>query len=777
MSRNHSRACVLSTSPDKTLKKKQTTGFSARDIIDLTMASPGDLTLSQSSRPPKVAFGPFEFDPASGELRKNGYRAKLPGQPGEILSVLTAHPGEVVTREDLRIRLWPGMSAGNFEHGLNAAINKLRQVLGDNATEPRYIETLPGRGYRFVAPVSRASGGILELVPSGLEPATEPHPSRWRLAAWAGAGAALVVLVIFWVTSQRSSISLKPARILVSPPKGYYLEAGGVRQSFALSPDGERIAFTAKDASGGFRVFLRDFSEPEARPLADGEGGYSVVWSPDGQSLLFTSKGKLRRIGLNASVSQVVADSPDPYFSAAIPFGSGRLLVCNHRNCGVVPSSGGLPQTIRQWYSWAQLLPGGRDFIYTIDDPQLGSMRARIAPAGGSEQGVEVVQSDSRVQYTGSLDSGGGYLVYLRAGTLLAQPFDLAGRRVVGDPKAVASHVPRFGYSGAADFSVSAKGVLAYQAFASRSQFIWVDRKGKRLSAASSAGLDGSLVRLSPDGRSLATVVFDVERGVTDIWVYDTRSGTGRKAISGSGISHLPVWSPDAHRLVWMWDRSWPKLALSSLDGTPDPEPMPDTGFMQPTDWSPDGRFILYTNSALPSITQHFPSDVFAIDMARGRKVIPLLTTQFYEYGAVFSPDGKWLAFLSDESGKAEIYVQALDRGNDSLRVTGERFPISRQGAQCLRWGKDGRELYYLGMDGQVYAVPLSFRLAEVQAGKPEALFTIDPEAYATVHSVVSFDVSADGSRFVIPSITPGESSALVVLQDWESQLGSRTDR
>jgi Tol biopolymer transport system component len=275
------------------------------------------------------------------------------------------------------------------------------------------------------------------------------------------------------------------------------------------------------------------------------------------------------------------------------------------------------------------LLPGGRDFLYTIDDPQLGSMRARIAQAGGSEQGVEVVQSDSRVQYTGSLHSDGGYLVYLRAGTLLAQPFDLAGRRVTGDPKAIASHVPRFGYSGAADFSVSGKGVLAYQSFASRSQFIWVDRKGKRLSAASPAGLDGSLVRLSPDGRSLATAVFDIERGVIDIWLYDVRTGAGRKAISGPGISHIPAWSPDSHRLVWMWDRSWPKLALSSLDGTPDPEPMPDTGFMQPTDWSPDGRFILYNNSALPAITQFFPSDVFAIDMARGGKVIPLLTTQF----------------------------------------------------------------------------------------------------------------------------------------------------
>jgi eukaryotic-like serine/threonine-protein kinase len=734
------------------------------------MASPGDSTLPKSSRAAKVAFGPFEFDPASGELRKHGHKVKLPGQPGEILCELITHPGEVLTREDLRVRLWPGISSGNFEHGLNAAVNKLRQVLGDAANEPRYIETLPGRGYRFVAPVSPASGGILELIPARAPLAPEPRPPRWRLVAGASAGVALVVIVVTWLAGQRSPVSLRAARFLVSPPKGYYLEAGGVRQAFALSPDGERIAFTAKDTSGAFRVFLRDFSEAESHPVADGEGGYSVVWSPDGQSLLFTSKGKLRRVGINASVSQVVSDA-DPYLSSAIPFGSGRLLVSNHRNSGVIPSSGGPPRAIDQWYSWAQLLPGGRDFLYTIDDPQLGSMRARIAATGGSEQGVEVVQSDSHVQYTGSLRSSGGYLVYLRSGTLLAQPFDLAGRRVTGDPKAIARHVTSFGCTGAAGFSVSARGVLAYQSFESRSQFIWVDRMGKRLSAASPPAINASYLRLSPDGHWLATAVFDIERGVTDVWLYDTRTGTGRKAISRSGISHLPVWSPDSRRLVYLWDRSWPRLAVSSLDGTPDPEPMPNTGLMAPTDWSPDGRFILYNNSALPAITQGFPSDVFAIDMARGRKVIPLLKTQFFENGAVFSPDGKWLAFLSDESGKAEIYMQAIDRGGDSLRVTGERFLISREGAQCLRWRKDARELYYLGLDGQVYAVPLAFHQAAVHAGKPEALFTIDAEARSTLHSPVSFDVSADGSAFVIPSLTPGESSALVVLQDWESQV------
>lgn len=554
----------------------------------------------------------------------------------------------------------------------------------------------------------------------------------------------------------------------MSPPKGYYLEGGGIRQSFALSPDGGRIAFTAKDASGAFRLFLRDFSELESRPVADGEGAYSVVWTPDGRMLLFTAKGKLRRIALNAAASQILSDNI-PYFSSAIPFGPDRLLVSNHQNSGVIPSSGGTPHPIDRLYSWAQMLPGGRDFLYTIDDPQLGSQRARIATTSGNDPGVEVVQADSRVQYTASLRSEGGYLVYLRAGTLLAQPFDLAGRRVTAEPKAITRRVPSFGSTGAADFSVSRRGVLAYQSYINRSQFIWVDRTGKRLSTASPAEISATYVRLSPDGRWLAAVPFDIERGVPEIWLYDAVSGAGRKVVFGPYIPGPAVWSPDSRRLVYTFGRIWPRLGLISFDGTPDKEPLPDTGFMLPTDWSPDGRFILYNNSALPSITQGFSSDVFAVDMARNRRVIPLLSTPFYEYNAVFSPDGKWLAFLSTESGQAEVYMQALDRGNDSLRVTGERFLISRQGAQCLRWRKNGRELYYLGFDGRVYAVPLVFGAGRVRAGQPEPLFTIDAEARAAIHSVVSFDVSADGSRFVIPSMTPGESSALVVLQDWES--------
>ena len=726
--------------------------------------------LPQRSRTPKLAFGSFEFDRESGELRKHGYKVKLPSQPGQILGALVERPCEVVTREDLRHRLWPGITAGDFEHGLNAAVNKLRQALGDAADQPRYVETLPGLGYRFIAPVHPVGGAVLELVPAAT--ASEPEPSRRKLSPWIGTAAALIVLlgVAAWSAFRRAPAPpVKATQFLLVPPKGYYFEGGGLRQAFALSPDGARIAFTAKDASGAFRLFLREFSELESRPVADGEGAYSVVWTPDGQTLLFTANGKLRRMGVNGAASQILSKAV-PYFSSAIPFGQDRLLVSNDQNSGVIPSSGGEPRPIDQRYSWAQMLPGDRDFLYTVDDPQLGSLRARIAAVGGSDPGVEVVQADSRVQYTSSLHSDGGYLIYLRAGTLLAQPFDLAGRRVTGDPKAIARHVSSFGFTGAADFSVSRRGVLAYQSYVNRSQFIWVDRKGKTLAAASPAGLNASFGRLSPDGRWLAAVPFDIERGVFDIWFYDAATGAGRKAIFGAGLRHHPVWSPDSRRLAHIVaNHSWPKLGLSSSDGTPDKEPLPDTGFMVPTDWSPDGRFILYNNAALPAVTNDFPSDVFAIDMARNRMVIPLLNSPFYESNATFSPDGKWVAYLSNESGRAEIYLQALDRGNDSLRVTGERFLVSREGAQCLRWRKDGGEIYYLSSNGQVYAVPLVFGAGRVRTGKPEPLFTIDAEARATIHATASFDVAADGRRFVIPSVTPGESAALAVLQDWES--------
>ena len=204
--------------------------------------------LPQPSRAPKLAFGPFEFDPGSGELRKHGYRVRLPSQPAQALEALVERPGDLVSREDLRNRLWPGATAGDFEHGLNTCVNKLRQTLGDAANHPRYVETVAGVGYRFIAPTNPVHRGVLELVSAAAASELEPQPPRRGLRPWHAAVAALLVLLAgaSWMALHRSPAPpVKATQFLVAPPKGYYLEGGGIRQSFALSPDGGRIAFTA----------------------------------------------------------------------------------------------------------------------------------------------------------------------------------------------------------------------------------------------------------------------------------------------------------------------------------------------------------------------------------------------------------------------------------------------------------------------------------------------------------------------------------------------------
>ena len=180
------------------------------------------------TKSPKIVFGPFEFDSESGELRKHGFKIKLPSQPGQILGALVRRPGELVTREDLFSQLWPGASAGDFEHGLNAAVNKLRQALSDAANQPRYIETLVGRGYRFVAPVNPVGQTVLQLVPPSATP--EAEPSRRGLPRWVLAVGALLAVVVgvAWITLHRwTDLPMKATRFVVAPPKGYYLEGGG----------------------------------------------------------------------------------------------------------------------------------------------------------------------------------------------------------------------------------------------------------------------------------------------------------------------------------------------------------------------------------------------------------------------------------------------------------------------------------------------------------------------------------------------------------------------
>jgi eukaryotic-like serine/threonine-protein kinase len=195
--------------------------------------------------------------------------------------------------------------------------------------------------------------------------------------------------------------------------------------------------------------------------------------------------------------------------------------------------------------------------------------------------------------------------------------------------------------------------------------------------------------------------------------------------------------------------------------------------FQTPTDWSKDGRFIAFSSTTFSQVNSELKGDVWLVDMARGRKVIHLIRTPFHETNPAFSPDGRWLAFTSDESGRTELYVQAFESGDKPL-LRGQRHLVSQQGAICLRWSRDGKELFYLGRDGRVFSVRMTLS-PELKIETPTALFTISTEARSALHSSVGFDVSADGREFLVPIITSPERSDIVVIRDWETAL--RTSR
>ncbi|MFL6416640.1 MAG: winged helix-turn-helix domain-containing protein [Bryobacteraceae bacterium] len=726
----------------------------------------------------KVVFGPFEYDDSSGELTKHGIPIRLQGKPLQILVSLVSQPGQVISREELQRHLWHGTTFVDFEQGLNSAVNKLRQILGDSADQPRYVETLPGRGYRFIAPVQRASSPVVWEMPAPTPPlriepilgARRPNPLLLIVL-----GLTLVLMIAGayrLVTGQRKPIGTsKATRFAVLPPAGFALEGAASRQAFALSPDGSRLAFTAMDSSGQFRVFIRDLNGLEPQLIPGSEAAHTVFWPPDGRSLYMTANGKLWRTPLGGGARVLLAESPAFMFSGAW-LNPAQMLLGSFRASDVVSPSGGPLQRLRGTYWWPQLLPDGEHVLYVRRDVRTGHYRALVLSLPDFSTKQDLIETDSRVLYAAStITPDKGYLLYVRAGNLLARPFDPQSLRVTGEAMPLASNVCFFVPTGAADFSVSNTGTLVYQSFLNRSQLAWVNRAGHQLGVVGPSNINLKSGRLSPDGQRLATAIFDTERGQQDLWIFDLKTNSGRRLDSHGALRDAPVWSPDSTALAFMHqaDDNPPRVRIRRLEQNAPEEQMSAGDFQIAADWSPDGRFLAFGNTGFPRFANETQGDVRLFDMARGRSAVALLNTQFHEANPVFSPDGKWLAFTSDESGRAELYLQAF-RSGDAPFLTGERHLVSKSGAQAVRWRRDGKELFYLDFDGRIQAVPV--RLSpKPQFGPAVSLFTITTEARAAIHSVLGFDASADGQRFVIPTVTRTESASLVVIQNWEALL------
>ena len=732
-----------------------------------------------SSRMPSVVpgthfrFGPFELDAAKGELRKHGIRVRLPNQPSQVLTRLLIAANEIVTREELRQQIWSGNTFVDFEHGLSVAVNKLRQALTDTAENPRYIETLPGRGYRFIAPVETVRSP--EPKANGTRPSLPPALPLSRM--WMAALAVFLMGAITgWLIRPQQAVVASPVQFTVALPQDLFSEPAFNGQDFAISPDGRQLAFVASDPvkSG---LWIRRLGSLDPGRLVPEHNVRSLEWSSDGSSIYFGEMGILRRVSAAGGAAETVYELPSGAgdWHSLVEFGQQRILFTRVGKAFSTAPAGGTATMFKLDdgdHLWPRMLPGGH-ILYVRYDQQIHRFRAWASNISDPQNRRALMETDSRVLYAPPMPGRHeSHLLYIRRGSLVAQAVDATALRLIGQPFPIAENVFWFGPAATAAISVSGNGVLVYRTLPSPSQLKWVDRAGRQIATVGQPAEFISQFCLSPDRTRLAASIYDHETGGPQLWSFDLATGSGRRVTRGPGISGGPVWSPDAKRVaVARADGAPPKLSVRSIDENAPDELVAPAPFQAPTDWSPDGRFIAYQTSGSLGAPG---ADVFVVDLVHGRRLVPLVRSSAQELGARFSPDGKWLAYLSDQSGRTEGYVQAF-QATPGPALQGTPRQISTKGATILRWRPDGKELFYISADNWLMAVPVTGN-SQREFATARRLFRLEmPPRNLTAAGIdPGFDVSADGQRFLIADPRPIHSTPFVVIQNWQALLNQQ---
>ena len=595
-----------------------------------------------------------------------------------------------------------------------------------------------------------AEGGSQQGLP------TPKRESRERVA-WAMAAVALAAALVLSVPAlmhlREAPTDAPEMRTEIVTPSTSDLV------SFALSPDGRQIVFVAS-GDGPSRLWLRRLDSTETKPLSGTEGATYPFWSPDSRSVGFFSGGSLKRVDIGGGSPQTLTASsgrggtwsPD----ATILFGLTAASPLSR-----IPASGGELVAVTKLgkqssHRFPQFLPGGRQFLfYAQATPEtsgvyLGSL--------DSSQTKFLVASDTAGAYAPN-----GWVLFIRGGTLLAQRLDLGRKELTGDPVTVADQVSYNAgiFDGA--FSVSTSGLVAYRSGSvGQHQLVWFDRTGKMLGAMGVPDSSVSSPRLSPDGRRAA--VFRTVQANMDIWLLDA-TRTTRFTFDSS--RHLyPLWSPDGNRIVFDSNRKGRRdLYIKASNGAGSEELLLETEQDKTaTDWSRDGRFLLY-NSLDPQTSR----DIWVLPMEGDRKPFVFVNTRFDERAAQFSPDGHWVAYISNESGRFEVYVRPFS--GTSSEVASGQWQVSTFGGGAPRWRLDGRELYYIAPDDKLMAAPIRTSGATLEPGTPVALFQTRIYGGGNDPGIgIQYDVSGDG-RFLIDTVKEDATSSITLLQNWAPGL------
>ena len=573
--------------------------------------------------------------------------------------------------------------------------------------------------------------------------------TRGLHVAWSAAALALAAatgLLGYRLAGRDTSPALRKLEILVADP----IVNSSTRP--LLSPDGGGIVYAAAD-----RLWVRRFDQADPREVPGSSLGERPFWSPDGSELAFAARGQLWRVGVDAGAPVPVCDLP----------GTGRIIAGAWRHDGTilfsswygsihrVPASGGDPVVFHEDpavidFHEIALLPDGETLL-VVPHRAAGNLTEIAALRGGVRR--TVLSAPPRAQVDMPRYSPTGHLVFVRrevAEGVWAVPFDVQAVATRGEPfRLVAGEW-------AAD--VSRGQVLAYTYPGVPHELAWLDRTGKRLGAFAGPRWALASPALSPDGRRAAAPVSEVaafSRNLLQMWTFDLGTGRAdRLPVPPEPVNEdTPEWSPDGARLVSVNSRQQPPLLVWRVvaDGSL-PRPLaPGTG--RPS-WAPDGRTIAFARSGSAGGT-----DIWTVDLPPDGRPGPsavLIDGAGNQRAPRFSPDGRFLAYESDESGRPEVYVRRFP-------VTPERWVVSRNGGSTPRWSRIGPELFYRARDGRVMAVAVSLGLS-FKAAEPQPLFH---EASLPGSMSREFDVAPDGQRFLVVARAPGNTSRIVVVQNW----------
>jgi Tol biopolymer transport system component len=635
----------------------------------------------------------------------------------------------------------------------------------------RCLEKDPKRRLRDI-------GDAMLLVDSVAEapPLERPRPASgaFWIVSGVAAAATLALAALAFVHFRESPATAATVRFPVALP-GDLSPISTLM--FAVSPDGRHVAYAAFGADGVPRIWLRSLDTVTARVLPGAEidrNGFALFWSPDSKSLAYWSDRKLKRIDIAGGPAQTIAEAPTNILGGS--WNRDGIILLGSAAGGIrqVAASGGTPTPVtmpgeKEAHALPHFLPDGRHFLY-LAGAGLGSRQIRIGSLDaepGRQTAEPLFQNDYAAKYLPGAAGADGHILFVRDNTLLAQPFDPGTRVLTGEPITVADQIA-MNSIGLGYFSTSDTGSLAYFTLSNAGlQPTWYTRQGQPAGTAAAPGPYGT-IKLSPDGKKVAVVRNDEQAKNQDIWQIDLATGTPTRFTFDPAADLQPVWSSDGGRIAWVSFRGgFQGLYTKRADGSGSDELLYrfDAKTQAPslTDWTRDGRFLIY----------NFDGDVWALPIAEGtvetRKPVPLVQSPGGQLGAYVSPDMRWVAYISNESGRQDMFVQPFAPGaNATTRaaVSG-KWMVSNGTLGMARWRDDSRELLFLGADGGVMAVDVDPG-AVFKASPPKLLFQL-PRTMLTLTALPGslIDVTRDHERFMLSMLSADEGSGLKVVVNW----------